>query len=140
MGLTVYFISMDLRMKRTAKLPDVPRKLQRLFPRIDPGHAESAPRQPRLHRRDILIRRSKLLAELIRRQPLVKVRITRRMQLADQLLERRFLARAALQHQVDPVQLRAVGQGSAVVLRVGQRMHCALERYQLALVYRSDDA
>ena len=139
MALAVHRVLMNLRVECAAELPHVPRELDHLLARLDPDHVEAMPRQPRLHRRNILVRNAKLLAELVRRKPLVIIRIPRRMQLPDHLIERRLLGRAALQQQVDPVQRCAVRRGSAIVLGIGQRMHRSVERHKLLLVYRIDD-
>ena len=96
MGFAIHLILMDLRVKRPAHLRHVAAELDGLLTRIHLGHAKSVPRQPGLNGRDILVRRPELLAKLIRRQPFVIAGRSRRVQIADELVQRRFLAVAAL--------------------------------------------
>jgi hypothetical protein len=120
--------------------PTLPENSMTCLPGSAPGYAEPLSGQPCFDRSDVLVRRAELLAELLRRKPLVVVRMAWRVQLAHQLIERRLLAPAPLQHQVNPLQRCAIRCGSAIVLRVCQRMHRASERYHLLLVNRVDDS
>src|ERR1700721_3434634 len=73
MALSVHLVLVNLRMESAAKLPHSAGELEHLLARQRPGYAEPVPRQPRLDRSDILVRRPKLLSELFRRKPLVIV-------------------------------------------------------------------
>jgi hypothetical protein len=117
-ALSVHLVLVDLRMESAAKLAHVAGELDDLSARKRSGYAEPLSGQPCFDRSDVLVRRAELLAELLRRKPLVVVRMAWRVQLAHQLIERRLLAPAPLQHQVNPLQRCAIRCGSAIVLRV----------------------
>jgi hypothetical protein len=139
-AFAIHQILVNLGMKGRAHLGYIAAELDGLLAGVDLGHAEAVSLQPALDRRQILIGRAEAPAKLIRRQPFVIIGRARRVHLADQLAQRRLLARAALERQVHALQLHRIRRGAAIVGGVGQWMHIALERYQSAFVHRTGDA
>ena len=108
-------IAVDLGVEGIAEPPRRARDLDRLTARVDLRDAEAVRTQPALDLCHIRVRRPKLLPEGLGRQPLVIVRRARRVHLPNQLLQRRLLLVAALQHHLDPVQLHSIANRAAVV-------------------------
>ncbi len=78
--------------------------------------------KPRSHGFNVRIRSSKLLPELLRRQPLVILGRRFVLLLVQEVFERGFLLRAACQDQLHP-RHRQIGRSSAgVELGPGERM------------------
>ena len=97
-------------------------------------HIEAVVGEPGGDGGNVLVGRAKLSAKLIWRKPLVVTRRARRVHLVDELLQRGFLRVTAFENQVHSVELQAVGRGSQIVSRGGERAHGAVERYQLGVV------
>jgi len=103
------------------------------------GDRKSVPCQPTGYGRNVGLRWPEVRANLIRRQPVMKVGRTRVVLAGDELVESRLLLRVAVQHQ-NQVGHREVGaHAPQIVLRIRKRVRVALEGYEIALVDPVDD-
>lgn len=87
------------------------------------GDFEAVRLQPRADGLNVLVGGTELLAELLRREPLVIIG------------RGGFLLRTALQHEQHAIHCQARGSGAAIVLRLGQVIGVAPQDGELRFVY-----
>ena len=139
-GLAVDRIFVNLGVEGVAQLCDAAGELNGTPAGIDFGDGEAMAAKPGFDGGDVLVGGSKLCAELVRGEPLVVVRRTRRVHLRDELAESGLLVGASLKDQLHAVKLHAVGRSATVIHSVGQRTHRVGECHPLAFVDGIDDA
>src|SRR5271170_791233 len=104
------------------------------------GDLESVGLQPGGDFLDVLVGGAELLAELLWREPLMVVRRGLVLLLVEQLFERGFLLRTALQDQEHAGHRETGRSGAAIVFGAGQVVRVALEDGEISLVHRLGDA
>jgi hypothetical protein len=92
--------------------------------------------EPVGHNLYVRVRATKLLAELLRREPFVIVRRSGALLLVQQSAERGLLVRAAPQQQQHPPDWLAVGRGALIVFRPRQRMRIVSQRGKRGFIHR----
>src|SRR5258708_9991672 len=125
-GFAVHIEMMDFRMKRISDLPCVSRKLDGRARSAHLDSLESLASKPVGYCLNIGIGRPKLCAELLRRQPLMKIGRILALLLPHQFLQRRILLRAALQQQQHAAHGRCVAHPSLIKFLPAARGHAAL--------------
>ena len=117
---------MNLRPKCIPDLPCVSAELDHASPRGHFDSRESLRGQPARHRLNVCVSRPVPPSELLRRQPMLKIRRFLTHLLGHELLQRRFLLRASLQQQLHPLHRRRIAYRSLIKLRSRQSMHVSL--------------
>src|ERR1700733_11913143 len=88
---------------------------------------------------DVRLRRTKLFAEFLGRQPFVIIGRRAVLLLREQSLERRALSRSGLEHEHHAVHREAARRRALIVFRAGERMGIASKDDELAVVNRLSD-
>ena len=104
------------------------------------AHLKAMSLEPRRHRLHVLISRTKLLPELLRREPVVIVRRGFILLLVEQRLERGFLFGAAAEDEQHAIEREVRGRRAEVKLRTRQRMRVAFEGDEIRFIHRLRDA
>src|ERR1700722_9628494 len=113
---------MNLGVEGAAHLPGIARKLDQGAPGRYAADLEAMRLQPRRHRRDVGVGGTKLLAKLLRSEPLTVARRRFALLLVQQRFERGLLGGTALQQQEHAADRLAVGDGALIELRPRQRV------------------
>ncbi len=115
-------VAVDGGVQRRRHLPGAAGKLDHPPPRRHLLHLEAGTHQPGLHRRHIGRGRAIALAKLLGGEPMVVLGRVALAQLAQLLLQGKFLLRAAPQRQQHMLQRQRGGRGALVIagLRLGQ--------------------
>src|SRR5215471_5666833 len=139
MLLPFHDILVNRRRKRVLYLCRSSRELDHATPSRYLADLKPMRLQPRDCDLNILIHRAEVLAEFVRREPLVVVRRAFVLLLIEQLPERPFLFGAALQHQQHAVQRQIGRRSSAIVLWTREGVSVSLQDQAPAFVYGFSD-
>ncbi len=129
-------VLMNFRMKSISDAARCSRELDVLFAFRSPGYSKSLCAEPALGSLHIGIRRTELLPYLPRREPMMEDRGVAGVDVLQELLQRLFPFRGAVQQQENAVQGQRVRHASQIVSGLRQRMHVAGKREPFRFVNR----